>query len=159
MNENMKSSLTGVLQVNDTTPNVVRINALTRYMTNMANMWSGRSLFNKLLGKLLDVLLRIHLVPTREQKYQEWVAKKKTDREESKNTSKITSDKTDFWCLSRNQKRDIIRSELYKFQKYQTKHVTSTAPDRQNKWFTRKNRSEARIQFFKFRMAQVRVSF
>jgi hypothetical protein len=96
MNENMKSSLTGVLQVNDTTPNVVRINALTRYMTNMANMWSGRSLFNKLLGKLLDVLLRIHLTPTREQKYQEWVANKKTDREESKNMSKSTSDKTDF---------------------------------------------------------------
>jgi hypothetical protein len=105
MNENMKSSLTGVLQVNDTTPNVVRINALTRYMTNMANMWSGRSLFNKLLGKLLDVLLRIHLTPTREQKYQEWVANKKTDREESKNMSKSTSDKTDFLVPSKKPEK------------------------------------------------------
>jgi hypothetical protein len=87
------------------------------------------------------------------------VAKKKADREEPKNMSKITSDKTDIRHLSRNQKRDIIRSELYKFQKYQTKHVSSTARDRQNKWFTRKSRSEARIQSFKFRMVQVRVSF
>ncbi|KAG1057867.1 hypothetical protein G6F43_000324 [Rhizopus delemar] len=40
--------------------------ALQIYMTNFKNMWADKTMINKLLDKLLVILLRLHLAPKRE---------------------------------------------------------------------------------------------
>ncbi|KAI8875664.1 hypothetical protein K501DRAFT_280152 [Backusella circina FSU 941] len=47
--------------LNEEVKPILSNNAVAKYITNIENMWKGRALFNKLLTKLLDVLLKIHL--------------------------------------------------------------------------------------------------
>jgi hypothetical protein len=140
-------------------PLVLKSNALEKYKVNMANMWTGRTQMNKLLNKLIEVLLKVHLAPTRERKYREHIAKK---RQESQFKTKNGGNEAwsfinsmDFGSLSRNEKRDIIRSEEYKKAKNQKKYDSGKG----TKWLQKKMRNEERISFFKSKMNQVKVSF
>ncbi|KAI8091496.1 hypothetical protein BDF21DRAFT_332533, partial [Thamnidium elegans] len=58
--------------------------ALSTYMTNFENMWSDGKRATKVLNRLIDVLLKIHLAPQRETKYKLYLAKKKKGRSRTK---------------------------------------------------------------------------
>ncbi|KAI8095542.1 hypothetical protein BDF21DRAFT_329988, partial [Thamnidium elegans] len=59
-----------------TDPYVMKM-ALSTYMTNFENMWSDGKRTTKVLNRLIDVLLKIHLAPQRETKYKIYLAKEK----------------------------------------------------------------------------------
>ncbi|GAA5803126.1 hypothetical protein HPULCUR_008601 [Helicostylum pulchrum] len=61
--------------------------ALASYMVNFSNMWKKSNRFYKLLNNLLQVLLKIHLVPTRERRYKDFIAQKKQEKIERHGTS------------------------------------------------------------------------
>jgi hypothetical protein len=139
-------------------PSVLKTNALDKYKVNMANMWTGRTQMNKLLNKLIEVLLKVHLAPTRECKYREYIAKRQESQSKTKNGGNEAwsfINRMDFGSLSRNEKRDTIRSEEYKKAKNQKKYDSGKGI----KWLQKKMRNEERISFFKSKMNQVKVSF
>jgi hypothetical protein len=159
MNINILPYLSHLTHSHNELPLVLKSNALEKYKVNMANMWTGRTQMNKLLNKLIEVLLKVHLAPTRERKYREHIAKK---RQESQFKTKNGGNEAwsfinsmDFGSLSRNEKRDIIRSEEYKKAKNQKKYDSGKG----TKWLQKKMRNEERISFFKSKMNQVKVSF
>ncbi|KAG1465822.1 hypothetical protein G6F46_003430 [Rhizopus delemar] len=63
--------------------------ALQIYMTNFKNMWAGKTMINKLLDKLLVILLRLHLAPKRElqrrQNILNYISRKPEEKRPSKN--------------------------------------------------------------------------
>jgi hypothetical protein len=62
--------------------------ALAKIATNFANLWSNNKLINSLLNKVIEVLLRIHLAPTRESQYREYLEKRALMKsDENKNES------------------------------------------------------------------------
>ncbi|CEP08685.1 hypothetical protein [Parasitella parasitica] len=50
--------------------------ALATYATNFQNMWKNSNKIRKLSNNLITVLLKIHLAPTREARYKEYIEKK-----------------------------------------------------------------------------------
>ncbi|KAI8888522.1 hypothetical protein K501DRAFT_329857 [Backusella circina FSU 941] len=54
---------------------------LAQYVTNHKNMWSNSKRIYKLLSNLVDVLLKVHLAPSREKSYKEHIKKKIVERE------------------------------------------------------------------------------
>ena len=66
-----------------TDPYVMKM-SLSKYATNFEVMWSDSKRPLKVLNRLLDILLKIHLAPEREQKYKAYVAKKKKEMEQKR---------------------------------------------------------------------------
>lgn len=62
-------------------------NRLAQYSTNFENMWKSSAKTNKLLGKLLESLLKIHLTPKREQAYKQLIKEKAVKQEKKKKVS------------------------------------------------------------------------
>jgi hypothetical protein len=93
--------------------------SLEQYKTNMANMWSSRRQINKLFDKSLEVLLKIHLAPNRERNYVEMLQRKKEEllKKKSDNSNKMKG----YENLTRNQRRNLIRTAVYKRKNYQRK--------------------------------------
>jgi hypothetical protein len=94
--------------------------SLEQYKTNMANMWSNRTQINKLFDKSVEVLLRIHLAPKRERNYIEMLQRKKEEllQKKSNDSNKMAG----YENLTRNQRRNLLRTDLYKRKKYQRKY-------------------------------------
>ncbi|KAI8359809.1 hypothetical protein BD560DRAFT_449061 [Blakeslea trispora] len=78
------------------------VSALTTYQTNLSNMWAEKKMFKILLDKLLVVLLRIHLSPSREKKHQEYI-NTHTDRAKEHQNKKM--------CIARSSGMRSIDEE------------------------------------------------
>ncbi|OBZ86558.1 hypothetical protein A0J61_05384 [Choanephora cucurbitarum] len=89
--------------------------ALTNYITNLSVIWGDNKMINILLDKLLLVLLRIHLAPTRERKHQEFIKSMKNASKERKDKaakgSKTEADHPTNWfpLLHQSRRRLIVR--------------------------------------------------
>ncbi|KAI8328094.1 hypothetical protein EDC96DRAFT_80498 [Choanephora cucurbitarum] len=125
--------------------------ALTNYITNLSVMWGDNKMINILLDKLLLVLLRIHLAPTRERKHQEFIKSMKNASKERKDQaakgSKTEADYPTNWFLLLHQsiRRLIVRKERYRLAKYRQKSNKSSSADMKQKWEARAQKSEKRI--------------
>ncbi|KAI9245942.1 hypothetical protein EDC94DRAFT_687005, partial [Helicostylum pulchrum] len=89
--------------------------ALAGYMVNFSNMWKKSNRFYKLLNNLLQVLLKIHLAPTRERRYKDFIAQKKQEKIERHGTSQKLVKK------SRSGLRRFFKKERAKQEYYQQK--------------------------------------
>jgi len=58
--------------------------ALTNFNSNLSLMWTDKKMINRLLNKLIEVLLKIHLAPVREKEYRTYInnIKKKNESTE-----------------------------------------------------------------------------
>ncbi|CEG74324.1 hypothetical protein RMATCC62417_09560 [Rhizopus microsporus] len=102
-------------------PSALKDIAFKLFVTNFENMWKNRKIINRLLNKLLDVLLKIHLARIRETKYREMV---EAEKQESKNKQKqkeetLKAHQHDIDYLSSDHRRLVIRGSHYKLNKYQ----------------------------------------
>ncbi|KAG2232519.1 hypothetical protein INT48_005409 [Thamnidium elegans] len=97
---------------------------LSKYITNFEVIWSDSKRLLKVLNRLLDLLLKIHLAPEREQKYKAYVAKKKNETEQKKqlyiNEEEATTIQSpiSFMNKSRNGKRNLVNNERKRRRKY-----------------------------------------
>ncbi|KAI9245718.1 hypothetical protein EDC94DRAFT_590373 [Helicostylum pulchrum] len=66
-----------------TDPYVMKM-SLSKYATNFEVMWSDSKRPLKVLNRLLDILLKIHLAPEQEQKHKAYIAKKKKEMEQKR---------------------------------------------------------------------------
>ncbi|ORE09146.1 hypothetical protein BCV72DRAFT_193715, partial [Rhizopus microsporus var. microsporus] len=109
-------------------------NALVDVTTNMKNMWSTPKIFYGLMNSLLDVLLRVHLVPNREAKYRSYIQKKAEERSKKDSQQPVddNSRTSTFADLPRNARRNIARGEEYKKKKYEAK--IKRKPEEAHKW-------------------------
>ncbi|KAG1039467.1 hypothetical protein G6F43_012497 [Rhizopus delemar] len=82
--------------------------ALQIYMTNFKNMWAGKTMINRLLDKLLVILLRLHLAPKRELQRRQNILNYISRKSEEKRPSK-------------NYGRYILRAEKKKLARYKEK--------------------------------------
>ncbi|KAG1536768.1 hypothetical protein G6F51_010777 [Rhizopus arrhizus] len=82
--------------------------ALQIYMTNFKNMWAGKTMINRLLDKLLVILLRLHLAPKRELQRRQNILNYISRKSEEKRSSK-------------NYGRYILRAEKKKLARYKEK--------------------------------------
>ncbi|KAI9262799.1 hypothetical protein EDC94DRAFT_607444 [Helicostylum pulchrum] len=89
--------------------------ALAGYMVNFSNMSKKSNRFYKLLNNLLQVLLKIHLAPTRERRYKDFIAQKKQEKIERHGTSQKLVKK------SRSSLRRFLKKERAKQEYYQQK--------------------------------------
>ncbi|PHZ11060.1 uncharacterized protein RHIMIDRAFT_258783 [Rhizopus microsporus ATCC 52813] len=112
--------------------------ALARIVTNIKNMWSTNDIFKKLLDRLLDVLLRLHLAGARTSKYNSYVARK------AKN--KYTVDDS---FLSSNSQRNLISTEYKKKRKREQKLQMITDKEKQAKYKDQISKNDQRIDFFR----------
>jgi hypothetical protein len=99
---------------------------------------------NALLDKLLYVLLKIYLAPKREKKFWEYV-EKKNKAKESRECSLET--KKDLSKLTRNAKRNILREERYRRDKYIAK--SKHDPTNEKKWIEKVQKSSQRLLNYK----------
>ncbi|KAI8366505.1 hypothetical protein EDC96DRAFT_564979 [Choanephora cucurbitarum] len=125
--------------------------ALTNYITNLSVMWGDNKMINILLDKLLLVLLRIHLAPTRERRHQEFIKSMKDASKERKDKaakgSKTEADHPTNWfpLIHQSIRRLIVRKERYRLAKYRQKSNRSSSADMKQKWEARAQKSEKRI--------------
>ncbi|KAI8376924.1 hypothetical protein BD560DRAFT_59325 [Blakeslea trispora] len=125
--------------------------ALTNYITNLSVMWGDNKMINILLDKLLLVLLRIHLAPTREKKHQEYIKSMKNASKERKDEaakeSKTKAGHPTNWfpLLHQSRRRLIVRKERYRLAKYRQKSKSSSSAYMKQKWEARAQKSEKRI--------------
>ncbi|KAI9255367.1 hypothetical protein EDC94DRAFT_650689 [Helicostylum pulchrum] len=91
-----------------TDPYVMKM-SLSKYATNFEVMWSDLKRPLKVLNRLLDILLKIHLAPEREQKYKAYVARKKKEMEQKRQLKRLAV----F--------RSILRQVIFK---YHGQHIT-----------------------------------
>ncbi|KAI9473397.1 MAG: hypothetical protein EXX96DRAFT_487714, partial [Benjaminiella poitrasii] len=90
----------------DSMPASIMSTALYQYGTNFANMWADKKIFLSLLNSVLEVLLRMHLVPNRYTAYLDFVESKQKEILAGKDKTKK--------ALSKDQKRNILRHQEYK---------------------------------------------
>lgn len=119
--------------------------ALAGYMINFSNMWSEPKRYIKLLNRLLQVLLKIHLAPMREKKYKEDVAKKIQEKENMKQTALATSVK--LANKSRNSRRRVFKDERKRAEIYEQK--ANVYPEEHEKWEKKAERSRERLNKYK----------
>lgn len=118
--------------------------ALATYIKDLSNIWTDKRMMNALLDKLLYVLLKIHLAPKREKKFWEYV-EKKNKAKESRECSLET--KKDLSKLTRNAKRNILREERYRRDKYIAK--SKHDPTNEKKWIEKVQKSSQRLLNYK----------
>ncbi|KAI8385681.1 hypothetical protein BD560DRAFT_384060, partial [Blakeslea trispora] len=124
---------------------------LTNYITNLSVMWGDNKMINILLDKLLLVLLRIHLAPTREKKHQEFIKSMKNASKERKHEaakgSKAEAGHPTNWfpLLHQSRRRLIVRKERYRLAKYRQKSKSSSSAYMKQKWEARAQKSEERV--------------
>ncbi|KAI8351194.1 hypothetical protein EDC96DRAFT_292158 [Choanephora cucurbitarum] len=117
--------------------------ALTNCIINLSVMWRDNKMINILLDKLLLVLLRIHLAPTRERKHQEFIKSMKNASEERKDKaakgSKTEADHSTNWfpLLHQSRRRLIVRKERYRLAKCRQKSNSSSSAYMKQKWDAR----------------------
>ncbi|ORE01548.1 hypothetical protein BCV72DRAFT_265745 [Rhizopus microsporus var. microsporus] len=80
--------------------------ALISITTDIKNMWSGNTIFKKLLDHLLNVLLKLHLAESRAAEYSEYI---KNIKEKSKLTTVATSSNLDDKDKRQRYKRRITQ--------------------------------------------------
>lgn len=113
-------------------------NALFGYSVNSSNMWSEPKRYYKLLNKLLQVLLKLHLAPTRHLKYKEYLDAKSNDR--------ISSPPMKFANKTRNSKRRIFKNERKRAKIYEEK--AEKRPYEREKWRRKAQRSRERLVLY-----------
>ena len=106
-----------------------KVNVMSHLITNMKNMWSKNTIFQKLLDHLLLVLLRIHLAGIRESNKDQANVKKKIKSYPS------------------NHKRNVIFHERKKLKKLNQK-LNAADPVNKIKAKERVYRSEKRVAYF-----------
>ncbi|KAL0582181.1 hypothetical protein ABG067_008034, partial [Albugo candida] len=74
-------SIKSMFQDKNTLPISVMDIAVTNFITNFSLMWKDKKIINRLLNKLIEVLLKIHLAPVREKKYRAYVDNIKKNNE------------------------------------------------------------------------------
>lgn len=141
LNQLLPESLKEKLQKHQTIPVPIRDIALEQYITNFDNMWNSKYLINKALNKVLDVLLKLHLAPVRQQQYVDYV---NTKKEENTRQRQEQLNDTNIAYLPRDHRRSIIRDEEYKMKKY-AKKENETEDQEKQKWERRRIQAENRI--------------
>lgn len=106
-------------------------NVMTKIMTNIKNMWSKNTIFQKLLDNVLLVLLRQHLAPQRETRKQEEVKKVKRDK-----------------AHPSLHKRNVVHYEEKKLKKL-TQKMNDADPQKRAKAVERFEKSKIRVRNFK----------
>lgn len=122
-------------------PSTVMALTLDMYITNFKNMWNNKKIINKLLDKLLIVLLRLHLAPNRESIRQQIIS----------NRPKKSNEKR----LSKNYARYILRSEKKKLQKHQKKMKVAELGLERGKLSVTVEKAEVRILKLKEKFLEV----
>jgi hypothetical protein len=84
-------SVKSLFQDKNSLPMSVMDIAITNFITNLTLMWTDKKFINRLLNKLIEVLLKIHLAPIREKEYRTYInnIKKNNASTESNNHHKI----------------------------------------------------------------------
>ncbi|KAI8339835.1 hypothetical protein BD560DRAFT_20228 [Blakeslea trispora] len=129
--------------------------ALTNYITNLSVMWGDNKMINILLDKLLLVLPRIHLAPTREKKHQEYIKSTKNASKERKDEaakgSKTEAGHPTNWfpLLHQSRRRLTVRKERHQLAKYRQKLKSSSSAHMKQKGEVRIQRSEERVPTYR----------
>lgn len=87
-----------------------KMNVITSAVTNVENMWGDNKKFSKLLDSTLNVLLRLHLAPTRT-----------TNNKSYKKKQEVVDIGTETASIYREQKQNIIRKEYCNLHKREKK--------------------------------------
>lgn len=106
-------SIKSLFQDKNSLPMSVMDIAITNFITNLTLLWTDKKIINRLLNKLIEVLLKIYLAPIREKKYGTYInnIKKNNASTESNNHDKIFTPNRNFYRMK-------IRDEQYKIRKY-----------------------------------------
>ncbi|CAO3657432.1 unnamed protein product [Mucor hiemalis] len=126
-------------------PSTLKQIALQSYITNFKNMWSDKIMINKLLDKVLIVLLRLHLAPTRESRRREMMnSHLEKDKEEKRPT--------------KNYSRNILRLEMKKPKRYEKKLSNASTTIEKERWLVVTEASRNRIMQLKEKLKKPRQS-
>ncbi|CAO3607904.1 unnamed protein product [Mucor hiemalis] len=126
-------------------PSTLKQIALQSYITNFKNMWSDKIMINKLLDKVLIVLLRLHLAPTRESRRREMMnSHLEKDKEEKRPT--------------KNYSRNILRLEMKKLKRYEKKLSNASTNIEKERWLVVTEASRNRIMQLKEKLKKPRQS-
>lgn len=106
--------------------------ARNTYVTNFTNMWSNNKLVSKLLNKLIDNLLTIHLAPNRDKEFKQ---KREELRKNNKNKEKqavvsncsIPVESISLVNKTRNGIRRLFKTEIKRKNSYLVKGKMSQA--------------------------------
>ncbi|KAL0137307.1 hypothetical protein V8B55DRAFT_1578093 [Mucor lusitanicus] len=116
------------------------------YSTNFDNLWSLKGRFTKVFNKLLTILVKIHLAPDREAKYQDYLKKQKQGQEKKTTSAQeANTGNFSFAGKKRNQVRCIFGQERKNQQRYNQKAKTMGG-----KWIKRARRSAECLQTYAF---------
>lgn len=122
--------------------------ALDKFVVNFENMWSAKKTINKLLDKVILVLLRSHVAAARESKRKLNTTQRRP---------KINQDRKNL----KNRSRLVYRREKKKLRKLKKRKREASLSER-HKWISRISESERRIsalrETFKKKLAQLRES-
>lgn len=121
-----------------------KIVARNTFKTNFENLWNLKRRFTNVFNKLITILLRLHLAPEREAKYQEYLKTKRQGQDDDTPTpEQATNGTITFAGKSRNQIRRIFSQERRNQQKYTNKAKTSGG-----NWYQKAKRSADRLTTF-----------
>ncbi|GAN01889.1 hypothetical protein MAM1_0013d01324 [Mucor ambiguus] len=92
--------------------------ARNTFKTNFENLWNLNRRFINVFNNFITILLRLHLAPERETKYQDYLKSKRQDQDDDTPTTpeKATSGKTTFAGKLTNQTRRIFSYDSKKAQ-------------------------------------------
>lgn len=117
--------------------------ARTRIITNIKNMWRSNGIFKKLLDRLLQVLLEIHLAGNRVGEYRSYIENK------IKEKSLVKDSTVNGSCISGNNRRNIIAQEYKKMRKREQNLQKTNDNERRSRYEDQIARNKQRIISFK----------
>ncbi|KAG1036324.1 hypothetical protein G6F43_013068 [Rhizopus delemar] len=126
--------------------------AQSQYATNFQNLCTSPGRFRKILHKLLNDLLRIHLAPERNRKYTKYVKhvketlETKKSEEQASQLPKTTHSRIQLANKSRNFRRNLFKTERSWRDKMLKKYAESGY--KENKWKEKADRCDLRIQTY-----------
>ncbi|CEG75073.1 hypothetical protein RMATCC62417_10179 [Rhizopus microsporus] len=109
--------------------------ALEMFKVNFKNMWTDKKIINKLLDKVILVLLRLHLAESRESQRKRNILKKPQTKQDGKRSLK-------------NHARLVCRTENKKIKKLYCRRKSADPSDKE-KWTIRIAKAEIRLECLK----------
>ncbi|KAI9267571.1 hypothetical protein EDC94DRAFT_557603 [Helicostylum pulchrum] len=115
-----------------------KMNVITSAVTNVENMWGDNKKFSKLLDSTLNVLLRLHLAPTRT-----------TNNKSYKKKQEVVDIGTETASIYREQKQNIIRKEYCNLHKREKKLQEANNTEKKESYEQAIVKNKARTNHFK----------
>lgn len=119
--------------------------ALETFKVNLKNMWTEKKIINKLLDKVILVLLRLHPAQSRESQRKLYILKKSQTKQHGKKSLKTHA-------------RLVCRTENKKIKKLYCRRKSADTSDKE-KWNVKIVKAEIRLEYLKGTFKEVKLKY